>query len=203
MTPTALRLRESRIRAGFVSARSAAERFGWSYATYAGHENGNRGIKTDVLRVYARAFKVTTAWLMDGKGEREAVHSPPGFSEPDVTPFLINTPKRKQTIDQLIAALAPNSRHQMVLRCTRDYLGLGIRKGDLLVLGTPNGEATDGIVVVNMVDENHDTATTVLRQLKNNTYFAPVGHELEDEDELAPAVMGHVLAVVRAPQLLD
>lgn len=58
------RLRAARIAAGFESAASAAARFGWPYPTYAQHESGN-GLGRNAAR-YARAFKVTEAWLLTG-----------------------------------------------------------------------------------------------------------------------------------------
>lgn len=42
------RLQEARKRAGFDSPTAAAEHFGWGYSTYAGHENGSRGLKPEV-----------------------------------------------------------------------------------------------------------------------------------------------------------
>lgn len=41
---------------------------GVSYSTYAGHENGSRGIKRDSLRRYAKFFTVSPAWLEYGPG---------------------------------------------------------------------------------------------------------------------------------------
>ncbi|NVM42806.1 helix-turn-helix domain-containing protein [Ochrobactrum intermedium] len=60
------RLMQAREAAGFRSAREAAEHFGWGYSTYASHENGQRGIRLDAARKYARAFKVNIGWLMTG-----------------------------------------------------------------------------------------------------------------------------------------
>lgn len=62
------RLRLARERAGFGNAADAARRFGWKESTYAGHENGSRGIKPGVGHDYARAFRVPVAWLMFGDG---------------------------------------------------------------------------------------------------------------------------------------
>jgi len=63
------RLRHAREIAGYASAAAAIEAFGWTYSTYAGHENGSRGIKLGTLRGYAAAFKVSFTWLAEGKGE--------------------------------------------------------------------------------------------------------------------------------------
>lgn len=64
----AARLREARTNAGYATAADACEAFGFKYATYAGHENGSRGIKGDALKRYARAFRVSLEWLLTGTG---------------------------------------------------------------------------------------------------------------------------------------
>lgn len=67
----AKRLEKARTDRGFKSARSAAEFFGWKYDTYAQHENGTRGINRAAGK-YAKAFRVSEAWLLTGQGEAEA-----------------------------------------------------------------------------------------------------------------------------------
>lgn len=62
------RLRLARDKAGYRSAAKAAEALGVAYPTYASHENGSRGIG-DGLTKYARFFKVSTDWLLTGKGD--------------------------------------------------------------------------------------------------------------------------------------
>lgn len=66
MTDRADRLRQARIAAGFHDATEAAQRFGWRPPTYLGHENGSRGIKYDKAVAYAKAFKVSANWILDG-----------------------------------------------------------------------------------------------------------------------------------------
>lgn len=64
----AKRLEEARKRRGFKSARSASEFFGWKYETYIQHEQGIRGISRAAGK-YAKAFRVSEAWLLTGEGE--------------------------------------------------------------------------------------------------------------------------------------
>lgn len=64
----ARRLQEAREKAGFPSAKAAAKRFGWSPDSYHQHENGQRGI-TRVAAKYAKAYKVSEAWLLTGDGQ--------------------------------------------------------------------------------------------------------------------------------------
>lgn len=66
------RLEYARTLAGYSSPRAAAKAFGWNENTYKSHENGIRqaaGLKEEHARKYARAFNVSLAWLMTGRGE--------------------------------------------------------------------------------------------------------------------------------------
>ncbi|WP_420959328.1 helix-turn-helix domain-containing protein [Brucella sp. IR073] len=66
MSTPSERLIQAREAAGFKSAHEAAQHFGWGYSTYASHENGQRGIRLDAARKYARAYRVDVAWLLAG-----------------------------------------------------------------------------------------------------------------------------------------
>lgn len=61
------RLQLARERAGFASATEAAAALGMKYPTYAGHENGSRGVVRGAL-TYSRRFKVSLDWLLTGRG---------------------------------------------------------------------------------------------------------------------------------------
>jgi len=63
------RLRIARLRAGFETAKDAAEAMGVPVSTYLGHENGNRGYPAKKAELYARKFKVREQWLLYGVGE--------------------------------------------------------------------------------------------------------------------------------------
>ncbi|WWT39878.1 LexA-like protein [Microcystis phage Mwe-JY08] len=62
------RLQKARRRAGYEDATAAARARGWNENTYRSHENGARGLKPDVARQYAKAFKVSPGWLLTGDG---------------------------------------------------------------------------------------------------------------------------------------
>ena len=66
MSTKADRLRESRISAGFKSTLAAAERLGVSASTYRAHENGQNDFNDEQAQRYAKAFRVTPAYLMFG-----------------------------------------------------------------------------------------------------------------------------------------
>lgn len=66
------RLRAAREKAGYNSAKAAAEAMGVSVATYVQHENGTRGYPAPRAQRYARFFRTTPEWLLYGRelGER-------------------------------------------------------------------------------------------------------------------------------------
>jgi len=68
----------------YRSARQAAVRHNWPPSTYAAHENGQNKFGPEEAKLYAKAFKAKTAWLLTGEGD-------PGFGavpslEPDQVP---------------------------------------------------------------------------------------------------------------------
>lgn len=83
METIADRLKKARKDAGFRSAAEAANSLNVAYPTYAGHENGSRGVTTEALELYARRFKVTADWLL--KGKEQQVRAAENDGEP-VTP---------------------------------------------------------------------------------------------------------------------
>lgn len=68
METPADRLRIARMRAGFATAKEAAEALGFPVSTYLGHENGSRGYPAKKAFTYARKFKVREQWLLYGVG---------------------------------------------------------------------------------------------------------------------------------------
>lgn len=76
----AKRLETARIARGFKTSKEAATYFGWSYDTYAQHENGTRGI-IRAAEKYAKAYRVSTGWLLTGEGK-----SPDGEQASDLQP---------------------------------------------------------------------------------------------------------------------
>lgn len=73
------RLKAARIAAGFTTAADAATALGIKYPTYAGHENGSRGLRSS-LEQYGRRYRVTMDWLLTGRG-------PGPKSRPLIAPF--------------------------------------------------------------------------------------------------------------------
>lgn len=67
----AIRLQKAREARGFKHAVDATQYFGWNYDTYVQHENGTRGI-TRAADKYAKAFRVSEAWLLTGEGNAQS-----------------------------------------------------------------------------------------------------------------------------------
>lgn len=67
----AIRLEKARKDRGFPTPKAASRYFGWKYETYIQHEQGVRGIGRASGK-YAKAFRVSEAWLLTGEGEPEA-----------------------------------------------------------------------------------------------------------------------------------
>lgn len=85
------RLKAARIEAGFESVADAARALHVKYSTYAAHENGGKGFGPGKLELYARRFKVSTDWLLTGKGQGPRVAN------------SINSPDRFDTNAQIIS----------------------------------------------------------------------------------------------------
>jgi DNA-binding XRE family transcriptional regulator len=64
MEDTATRLKRARIKAGYKTAKAAAERLGMSTTTYRSHENGQTPVPARLAKRYARAFHVSANWLL-------------------------------------------------------------------------------------------------------------------------------------------
>lgn len=68
------RLFAARLAAGLRSGRAAASKFGLSASLLRAHETAIRAIDDDkLLKQYARAFRVSEAWLLTGEGDGPAV----------------------------------------------------------------------------------------------------------------------------------
>lgn len=63
------RLRRARVAAGFEGPKEAAASLGISRSTYTQHENGIRGFTRETAVQYAKKFKVSLDWLLDGRGQ--------------------------------------------------------------------------------------------------------------------------------------
>lgn len=65
----AKRLLEARRAADLTSAQKAADKFGWNVNNVKAHESGRNGFGMTDAKQYARAYKVSVAWLYLGEGQ--------------------------------------------------------------------------------------------------------------------------------------
>lgn len=92
------RLQTARLRAGFTTAKEAAEAMGVPVPTYLSHENGSRGISAKRAAQYARRFKVAEQWLLYGVGKA------PGTEDTSASAEVVNIwdrlsgPKRDEAL---------------------------------------------------------------------------------------------------------
>lgn len=70
------RLEHARKKAGYKDASEAARAFGWTISTYVSHENGTRGLRPEVARRYAKAYKVNVNWLLYEEGKPTSTATP-------------------------------------------------------------------------------------------------------------------------------
>lgn len=71
MRTPAQRLRIARERAGYDTAKAAAEAMGVPVATYVQHENGGRGYPAGRADRYGKFFRVSPEWLLYERGEED------------------------------------------------------------------------------------------------------------------------------------
>jgi phage repressor protein C with HTH and peptisase S24 domain len=107
----AIRLQKAREARGFASAREAALRLGFNYDSYSQHERGLRGI-TRAAADYAKAFKVSAAWLLTGEGAGPGEDPLIKLPEPEANavieegPVFLPSMAGPRDIEELGAAMA-------------------------------------------------------------------------------------------------
>jgi SOS-response transcriptional repressor LexA len=75
------RLKDARIKAGYATAKSAAEGMGVTVSTYIQHESGARGFPASRAARYAKFFRVAPEWLLYGRGSSEPAPVEPTLTE--------------------------------------------------------------------------------------------------------------------------
>lgn len=64
------RLKESRIEAGFTSAKIFSDKKGLKVSTYALHESGMRDMSLRIIEKYANLLNLEQNWLLTGLGSK-------------------------------------------------------------------------------------------------------------------------------------
>lgn len=121
------RLRRARLLAGFDTARAAIERFGWKASTYRAHENGQNKFRASEARSYARAYKVSSAWLLFGE------QGPPRSQDDAGVATLMHPDAReKADVTCMTTSLGPASNAHFDLSLAADDLNDIACCGDIL-----------------------------------------------------------------------
>lgn len=140
------RLKLAREHAGFATATAAAESLGVKYPTYAGHENGSRGVVRAAER-YARRYRVSLDWLLRGVG------AGPGESNEVLSDKAVDIP--------LLASVSAGTlQRDDLMDESKGTITLGqLPDGDYIALEV-NGDSMDrispptSIIIVNRADKN-------------------------------------------------
>ncbi len=68
------RLKQARIEAGYLTAKSFSERNDVKISTYALHEASTRSMSFEIIEHYAKLLDINPAWLLTGMGPKSANH---------------------------------------------------------------------------------------------------------------------------------
>lgn len=66
------RLKQARIEAGYLTAKSFSERNNVKISTYALHEASTRSMSFEIIEHYAKLLDINTSWLLTGIGPKSA-----------------------------------------------------------------------------------------------------------------------------------
>lgn len=81
MDTAAERLKAARLKAGYETAKAAAEAMGATVSTYIQHENGSRGYPARTAARYAKFFRAAPEWLLYGRGAAEPIVAEPTLQQ--------------------------------------------------------------------------------------------------------------------------
>ncbi|MCW5589650.1 MAG: helix-turn-helix transcriptional regulator [Legionellales bacterium] len=76
------RLKFSRVKAGFKSAKAFAVTHNIPYITYSQHEAGKRKLSPEIILKYSQYMKVSPGWLLTGQGSEEEIQQDSEEYEP-------------------------------------------------------------------------------------------------------------------------
>lgn len=225
MTTPAERLRQTREKAGYDTAKSAAEAMGAPVSTYIQHENGGRGIPAARAAKYGRFFRVAPEWLLYGRGTGEPV-----VAEPKLTALPLEGQIRagawlsvddsSQEAERPMLTAAHDPRYPHARQWLREVVGdsmnaKGINEGDLvhIVDWIEAGPAmTTGMIVeVTRTRDGGELREVTLKEIEvrgsggfllwprstNPRWKDPIVLNGEDESGTEVRVTGLLLAAIR------
>jgi SOS-response transcriptional repressor LexA len=226
MSDSSNRLKQARERAGYSSAKAAAEAMNVPVATYIQHENGNRGYPATRAERYARFFRVSPEWLLYGKGSDSIttiIESPDipvlgrvaagvwleeTFAEPDLNELprisYDRLPGQSGSKNLFAVELAGDSMNlafppNSILICERVPFGFAeIREGDFVIVERENHNLREMTCKKIALDENGDFL--LQSQSSNPKFSEPIRIPRSLDDEYVDNGVNLIGKVVRAVQ---
>lgn len=101
------RLRSARAKAGYRSARAAAQALGWRVSSYNAHERagapGARMFGIEEANRYGQSFQVSPAWLLTGEGapSRMSVAAVVGYTGAGAEVYAIDDHERGAALEEI------------------------------------------------------------------------------------------------------
>jgi hypothetical protein len=127
------KLRRARIARGFASAAEAARHYGWKEVTYTSHENGIRGLRIAIARVYAKAFGVPLGELI-GAAVEDATPSGVGIRViGEAAVGVWRDPSLSQTSDKTITVPDDHPISRFALKIVDQSINKVIGQGEYAV----------------------------------------------------------------------
>ena len=226
MEDTASRLRDARAKAGYETAKAAAEAMNIPIATYIQHENGYRGYPAARAKRYAQFFRVSPEWLLYGKGSNEmatVVESPDimilgkvaagvWLEESFVEPDPADRPKISYdrlagspgTMDLFAVELSGDSMNlafpaNTILICERIPFGSGnIKTGDYVIVERENHNLREMTCKQILIDT--DGSFLLQSRSSNPKYSEPIRVPRSLDDEFVDNGINFIGKVKRAVQ---
>ncbi len=213
------RLKQARERAGFKTIRQAVDRFGWSYPTYAGHENGSRGFKIDTAQRYAKAYRVPVQYLMFGTTKEQleatlegafssrpkpdfAIHRD-GFGEGDVA-FVRpeQNPEQINKFQKVAEVLAPDVKSVSFYVSAKNTPSYMLQIDDVLVCDVnPDVKPGDDIIFTRIDPETGAGKTHIATFLPPYLSVAGDKPTMLKYNPDTDAIMAKIVASFRPPEI--
>lgn len=183
------------------SLEQLAEKAGLSRSYLNELELGRKTMNARRQEQIARALGVRPIDLMEGGPHTEV----DGFAESHLANWLPPEPDptaAAPAMAEILRTLAPRTRVPATMMMTTSLHSFGLLAGDLVILDISRRTDPESgqLVVLNLIDEERATGTTVVRR-----HLPPVYLDADGQPELIESARGSVRGVVvgsiRAPQM--
>lgn len=169
--------------------------------------NPDRSPSVNIVRKLAAELGVNFSYLAEGVSESRRPRTLPE-SEAESWDLPKPAGQRPDLIEQtakLLTTLAPETRSPLAFRIFDAHPGFAIAADDIAIVDQSAPVQNGDMVLATIIDIGSGATTTVLRRLLS-PYLVSADMESEQKPLLADgartAIMGRVVAVFRAPQLM-